>query len=274
MIRLSKFTLPLFSLLISLPVAADELSIIDAHIHYSHDAWSLIPPQNAIEILRDAGLKKVFVSSSSDEGTQKLYALAPNLIVPVLRPYRKRGETGSWMRDTSVIDMLNDRLNTSRYAGIGEFHADGDDIELPVLQKVVDLANEHGIFLHAHVDIEAIHRIFSRNPDALVLWAHSGFDDPDQIRPLLEQYPNLWADLAFRSDHVLEGRAVTEWRTLFIEFPERFLLGTDTYTPDRWFDVVDNADWSRGWLQSLPQSVAENIAYRNAEALLERVGFD
>ena len=216
----------------------------------------------------------MLVSSSSDEGTQKLYALAPDLVVPVLRPYRKRGETGSWMHDASVIDMLSDRLKKGRYAGIGEFHADGDDIDLPVLQKVINLAKEHGIFLHAHVDSEAIHRIFKRNPDALVLWAHSGFEDPDQIRPLLKQYPNLWADLAFRSDHVLEGRVVKEWKKLFIEYPGRFVLGTDTYTPDRWFDVVDHADWSRGWLQSLPQSLAENIAFRNAEALLEMVGFD
>ncbi len=272
MIRLSKFTLSLFTLLISLPVAA-ELSIIDAHIHYSHDAWSLLPPQKAIKILRDAGLKKAFVSSSSDEGTQKLYAIAPDLVVPVLRPYRKRGETGSWLRDDSIIDMLSNRLKQSRYAGIGEFHASGDNIELPVLQKVIDLAKHYGIFLHAHVDSDAIHRIFKRNPDALVLWAHSGFDDPDQLRPLLEQYPNLWADLAFRSEYVLEGRVVDEWRTLFIEYPERFVLGTDTYTPDRWFDVIDNANWSRGWLQSLPQPLAENIAFRNAEALLERVGF-
>lgn len=269
-----KITLTLISLLLTLSVSAAELAIIDAHIHYSHDAWSIMPPQKAIKALRDAGVKKALVSSSSDEGTQKLYALAPDLVVPVLRPYRKRGETGSWMRDPSVIDMLSDRLNKSRYAGIGEFHANGDDIELPVLQKVVNLAKEHGIFLHAHVDIEAIHRIFSRNPNALVLWAHSGFDEPDQIRALLKQYPNLWADLAFRSDHVLEGRVVGEWRTLFIEYPDRFVIGTDTYTPDRWFDVVGHADWSRDWLQSLPRSLAENIAFRNAEALLERVGFD
>lgn len=268
-----KITLTLASLLVTLSLPAAELPMIDAHIHYSHDAWSLLPPQKAVKILREAGLKKVLVSSSSDEGTQKLYRLAPDLIVPVLRPYRKRGETGSWMRDDSVIDMLNDRLKRNRYAGIGEFHASGDNIELPVLQKVIALAREYGIMLHAHVDSEAIHRIFRRNPDALVLWAHSGFDSPDQIRPLLEQYSNLWADLAFRSEYVLEGRVVDEWRKLFIEYPGRFVLGTDTYTPDRWFDVVDQADWSRSWLKSLPPSLAEKIAYRNAEALLERTTF-
>ena len=43
------------------------------------------------------------MSSSSDDGTQMLYKAAPDLIVPVLRPYRRRGEIGTWMRDPTII---------------------------------------------------------------------------------------------------------------------------------------------------------------------------
>jgi predicted TIM-barrel fold metal-dependent hydrolase len=213
------------------------------------------------------------VSSSSDEGTQKLYAVAPELVVPVLRPYRKRGETSSWKYDETVPTMLGERLRKYRYAGIGEFHAYGEDIELPVLQQVIGLAKQYGIYLHAHVDSDAIHRIFKHDPDAVVLWAHSGFDDPDQIRALLGKYPNLWSDLAFRNEHALQDIVDPEWRKLFIDFPGRFVLGTDTYTPDRWYYVVEHAEWSRGWLQTLPPAIAEQIAYRNAESLLKKVGF-
>ena len=67
--------------------------IIDVHIHYSQDAWGMLPPPEAIKVLRQAGLRKAFVSSSSDDGTQMLLKAAPDLIVPVLRPYRSRGET-------------------------------------------------------------------------------------------------------------------------------------------------------------------------------------
>jgi hypothetical protein len=253
--------------------ASAELPVIDAHIHYSHDAWDTTPAQKAVEILREAGLKKAFVSSSSDEGTQKLYSVAPELVVPVLRPYRKRGEISSWKHDETVIAMLGERLRKNRYAGIGEFHAHGEDIELPVLQQVIGLAKQYGIFLHAHVDSDAIHRIFKHNPDALVLWAHSGFDNPDEIRALLEKYPNLWSDLAFRNEHVLQDQVDSEWLELFNDFPDRFVLGTDTYTPDRWYFVVEHANWSRKWLSSLPESIAKNIAYRNAESLLKKVGF-
>ncbi len=35
--------------------------VIDVHIHYSQDAWSMLPPPEAIKVLRQAGLKKAFV---------------------------------------------------------------------------------------------------------------------------------------------------------------------------------------------------------------------
>ena len=57
----------------------------------------------------------------------------------------------------------------------------------------------------------------------------------------------------------------------FERFPARFMLGTDTYTPQRWFYLSEYADWARSWLPSLPAEIADNIAYRNAEALLVRV---
>jgi len=269
------FPAGIFFFLCTMPAwsASAELPVIDAHIHYSQDAWNLTPAKKAVAILREAGLKKAFVSSSSDEGTQKLYAVAPELVVPVLRPYRKRGETSSWKYDETVPSMLSERLRKYRYAGIGEFHAYGEDIELPVLQQVIDLAKQYGIYLHAHVDSDAIHRIFKRDPNAVVLWAHSGFDDPDQIRALLEKYSNLWSDLAFRNEHALQDIVDPEWRELFIDFPDQFVLGTDTYTPERWYYVVEHANWSREWLQTLPREIAEKIAYRNAESLLKKVGF-
>lgn len=252
-------------------LASDVLPVIDAHIHYSHDAWQSTPPAEAIRLLRKAGLRRAFVSSSSDEGTQKLYRIAPDLVVPVLRPYRKRGEQARWIYDETVVEMLSRLLDKNHYAGIGEFHAFGEDVSLPVMQAVIGLAQEHGIFLHAHSDVEAIDAIFASNPEALVVWAHSGFESPAQIAPMLEKYPNLWADLAFRSEHEIEGQVEADWQTLFERFPQRFMLGTDTYTPERWFYVIEHADWSRDWLATLPPELARNIAYRNAETLLSRI---
>ncbi len=115
--------------------------------------------------------------------------------------------------------------------GIGEFHAFDDDIELPVLRKVIDLASRYRIFLHAHSDSSAVENIFAYDANAIVLWAHSGFESSYEVARMLGLYPNLWADLAFRYEHVSGGQVTPEWRELFLKYPERFLLGTDTYTP-------------------------------------------
>ena len=244
------------------------LKLVDAHIHYSHDAWDFLPADQAVAVLRKAGLKRAMVSSSSDEGTQRLYSAAPDLIVPVLRPYRMRGETGSWFRDETVPAMLSGLLDKNVYAGIGEFHIFGGDADGPVMRQVVKLAKRHKIFLHAHSDADAVRRLFAQDPEARILWAHSGFDQPNQVAEMLEAYPNLWADLAFRSEHASGGKVMADWRRLFEAFPDRFMLGTDTYTPERWHYVQEHADWSREWLNDLPLDLRRKIAYENAERLI------
>ncbi len=243
--------------------------LVDAHIHYSHDAWDMLPPAEAIKILRKAGLKKAFVSSSSDDGTQMLYEQAPDLVVPVLRPYRRRGEISSWYHDETIVGMIEERLAKNQYAGIGEFHVYGSDADLPVVRRIVELAAKYKIFLHAHSDMDAVDRIFVQNPEARVLWAHSGFDSPENVAMMLGKYKNLWADLAFRSEQASNGKVDPQWRKVFLEFPNRFVIGTDTYTPDRWDYVVEHANWSRKWIADLPRDVGEKIAYRNAEALAQ-----
>ena len=249
-----------------LAVAA-ELPLFDAHIHYSHDAWSVVPPAEAVAILKKAGLKRALVSSSDDEGTQKLLAEAPDLIIPELRPYRRRGDVGTWAKDPDVLRYVEDLLKKHRYVAIGEFHLFGADADLPIPRRIVQLAKQYGLVLHAHSDVDAVERIFQQDPAARVLWAHSGFEPPAKVREMLRRYKNLWADLAFRSEQGSGGKVAPEWREVFLEFPDRFMIGTDTYVPERWHYVTEHAAFSRAWLADLPGDVAERIAWKNGEAL-------
>ena len=246
---------------------AAELPIFDAHVHYSHDAWERVPPPAAIDILRKAGIARALVSSSDDEGNQKLIAQAPELIVSSLRPYRSRADVGGWTRDETVPDYLQSRLQKYRYAAIGEFHVYGTDADLPVVRRAVQLAKQHRLLLHAHSDADAIERLFRQDPQARILWAHSGFETPERVRAMLRRYPNLSCDLAFRSDQATGGKVSPEWRAAFLEFPQRFMVGTDTYTPERWHYIGEHANWTRQWLADLPRELAERIAFRNGEAL-------
>jgi len=246
---------------------AEQRPVIDTHIHYSHDAWAPLPPAKAIEVLKKAGLKRAFVSSSSDEGTQKLYRLAPKLIVPVLRPYRQRGEISTWFKDETVIGMLEGLLKKNVYAGIGELHIFGKDADSTVMRGVVRLAREHKIFIHLHGDADAVSRVFAQDPGATVLWAHSDFTQPDNVGAMLARHKRLWADLAFRTEHYSGSTVDPEWKKLFVAYPDRFTLGTDTFAPERWYYVEEHAKTARAWLDTLPADLADRIAYKNAEAL-------
>jgi len=256
-------------LLAPLTAWSADFPVFDAHLHYSHDAWDTLPPKDAIAILKKAGVRRALVSSSGDDGQQRLKAEAPELVILELRPYRSRGDTGTWARDETVPAYLEERLKKFRYAGIGEFHLYGADADLPVPRRMVELAKQYGLLLHAHSDADAVERLFKQWPQARVLWAHSGFNRPESVREMLRRHKNLWADLAFRTDHGSGGKVDAEWRKAFLEFPDRFLLGTDTFTPERWHYVVEHARWSREWLADLPKEVAERIAWKNGEALCE-----
>ncbi len=249
--------------------AAEPLPIFDAHVHYSHDAVSLVPPKQAVPILRAAGLKGVLVSSSDDDGTQKLLAEAPDLIVPELRPYRTRADTSGWVHDPGILTYLEARLAKYKYVGIGEFHLFGAEAELPVPRRMVALARERDYILHAHSDVEAVNRLFAQWPQARILWAHSGFESPDKVRELLRRHPRLWCDLAYRSEHAAGSRVDPAWRAAFDEFPDRFMVGTDTFTPERWHYIGPHARSAREWITSLPPTLAEKLAWRNGEALLK-----
>jgi predicted TIM-barrel fold metal-dependent hydrolase len=224
--------------------------------------------KHAVQLLRTAGLKGVFVSSSNDDGTQLLLAEAPDLIVPELRPYRTRADTSGWVREDAVLRYMEQRLAKYRYVGVGEFHLYGDEADLPIPRRMVALAREHKLVLHAHSDAAAVDKLFKQWPEARVLWAHSGFDRPEAVREVLRRHPRLWCDLAYRSDQATQNRVHDAWREAFEEFPQRFMVGSDTFTPERWHYIGPHASYSRGWLSTLPQPLAERIAWRNAEALL------
>lgn len=258
----------LLSFMLAGTAQADMLPIFDAHVHYSHDAVGLIPPEKVAALLREAGVKKALVSSSDDDGTQKLLAAAPDIIVPALRPYRRRGEIGTWMHDPTVIDYLEDRLSKYEYFAIGEFHAYGNDIQTDVIQTMIGMAKERNLLLHLHGDRTAVDQVFDTWPEARVLWAHSGFDDPADVAEALDEYPRLWADLAFRSDMASPSGVSPRWEDVFLAHPDRFMVGTDTYAPERWYYVGPHAESSRQWLSALPEDVARKIAFENAEAML------
>jgi predicted TIM-barrel fold metal-dependent hydrolase len=54
---------------------------------------------------------------------------------------------------------------------------------------------------------------------------------------------------------------------LFERYPDRFLLGSDTWVAERWASYGEIMAGYRAWLEQLPPEVARQIAHGNARAL-------
>jgi len=74
-------------------------------------------------------------------------------------------------------------------------------------------------------------------------------------------------DLSFRYDIFPNGTVMNEWKELLLDHSDRFLLGIDTYTPQRWLQVNEVMRWQRELLAELPDDTARKIAYQNGEQL-------
>ena len=255
------------ALTVAAQAAAQDRPIFDAHIHYSQGDWSTIPPERALAILKEAGIRRALVSSTPDDGTMKLYEKAPDVVVPMLRPYRTRADMSTWTRDSAVQAYVEDRLKRGVHRGIGEFHMSADDADAPVVRRFAELSAERGLVLQAHVDAAAIERLATLYPKARFLWAHAGFAGADVVGGIMDRFPNVWAELALNSSVTSGGKLDPAWARLFTRKPDRFLVGTDTWVTSRWDSVVPGMRDYRAWLSELPADVADQIAWKNGDRL-------
>jgi len=248
--------------------AAAQFPIFDAHIHYSRPDWDVYTPERALSILAAAGVRRAIVSSTPDDGTLRLYEKAPKGVVPFLRPYRTRDDMGSWPSDPGVQAYVEERLKRGIYRGIGEFHLGAADVGAPTVRRIAELAAERDLFLQAHVDDVTIEKLLTLYPKVRFLWAHAGMSaSAPTVGRLLERFPKLWVELALRTDVAPGGTLDPAWRAVFVKYPDRFMVGTDTWVTSRWEIVRDYHRAVQGWLAQLPSDVAEAIAWKNGERL-------
>jgi hypothetical protein len=248
-------------------ITENNLPIFDTHVHYSQNAWDLFLPGDIIGKLEQANVPRALVSSSPDDGTRRLYEVDPDRIVPFLRPYHDEVTSGNWFEEATMLSYFKSRLETPIYQGIGEFHLHLDDnADSPIVRETARLAVERGLYLHVHSGAQAVRTIFDYEPDVKILWAHAGLSEPPEvISEMMDTYEHLWADTSIRQYQIApDGELDPTWEALFLNHPDRFTIGSDTWTPSRWPDYQDIIEFDRAWLNQLPPAVAQQIAYGNA----------
>jgi hypothetical protein len=262
-------------LLLAVPaVQAQELDprlpVVDTHIHYNRDSWSVYSPADALGLIEQAGIRRVLVSSTPDDGTLMLYNAAPDRVVPILRPYRTSNDFLTWTTDPTVLDHVMERLNSGvPYRGIGELQLEPGQANHPVPLALAQLAAERGLWLHVHSGATAIRQVASLRTDVPVLWAHAGvIESPEVVSDVLDQFPNVWMEVSLRHAEIApSGRLDPRWAALFERHPTRIMIGSDTWINGQWAALPRIQSDVQIWLRQLPPDVAERIAYQNAEAL-------
>ena len=250
---------------------AGELPLFDAHVHYNKDIWQAIPADDAIRRLKKQGIRRAIVSSTPANGAIKLFKQDPGLVIPFLRPYRTPDDRRDWYKNPGILKYVRSQLNRFDYRGLGEFHLFGSQVNTPVMKGILALARKKNLILLAHSDHETIDALLAAAPDLTVIWAHGGFNvDVNIITKKLKQNRNLVIELSFRDGITEKGVLTPNWRKLFMTYPSRFLVGTDTYIGQRWLDLPELTDHYQGWLKQLPRHIAEAIAYKNGERILAR----
>jgi Amidohydrolase len=250
--------------------AQAPLKLFDAHLHYNWEPTPYYSLDKVLETFKRNNVAGILATSRPNAGTHALVdAKAPGLwVVPFIRPYRVRADIQTWFDDPSIYQLILDEYKRGYYRGIGEFHIYGKSAASDWVKKIVDFTVERDLYLHAHCDEEALLILFGHNPKAKIIWAHTGFStSPQRVAELLGKHA-LWGELSYRSGITDgSGKLTAEWRELFAKHSDRFLIGSDTWINERWFQYDSLMQGYRNWLGQLPAEQARRIAHGNAERL-------
>jgi len=254
--------------------AVRDLPLFDAHVHYKKPAWGPFPPATVLELMDKTGVAMALVSSTPDEGTITLWKFAPNRIVPEMRPYHGDAGSSNWTRAPGMFDYILKRLDAYPHTGIGEFHLHRvDPKDGPLLRKIARAAIERDLYVHVHSGSAPVEMLFGIEPKLKIIWAHAGMSEPsDEVERMMAKYSSLYADTSFRERDILttDGNIDPGWRRVLERFPDRFMIGSDTWVNGQWENYAAIMQLNRDWLRRFPKEIAEGFAYRNAERLFGR----
>jgi hypothetical protein len=270
------------------PAADYTGPLFDAHLHYNQEAWDgrqgPHPPADVLARMQRNGVRAIIANSRPNDGTHAL-ASSPQTraagvtVVPFVRLYRNRADYTNWFRDESIYAMVQSELErgtgAGRFRGIGEFHLyDSANADGPVARKLMQLAEDRQLAVLAHVDDEAVDMLMahtaSRGRRLRMIWAHTGIAGAPVARvdQLMARYPLLLGELSYRPGLTCEGgKLCPEWRELILKFPDRFVIGSDTWVNQRWLYYDELMKGYRTWLGDLPDEVARKVAWSNAAGL-------
>jgi hypothetical protein len=256
--------------------------IIDAHEHIGSPLnWPSI--SDLISQMDEAGIQKVVLFG--DSAVLQSYSRYPDRIIPFMQfDFYYSGYTAE---NQETVALVTSELERG-FMGVGEVLLRWDPryrnipADNPAMLGLVDVVARKGVPMVVHQNyqyLEEFKRLLDHNENAVIIWAHSGYAPPSVLRGMLENHKNLYADLSARTPIFQErfyrpiitkpdGSIDPEWRALFEDYPNRFMIGGDKQDWASPSFLREEMEYFRRVLGQLDQGLAENIAYKNILRLI------
>jgi hypothetical protein len=276
--------------------ANDE--VFDMHMHYKWSQKEVTSPEDAVAALAENNIAHAVVIGKPAENALLLKKLAPDKVIAIFSPYRDSQDWFMWQRKESVLVDARKALESGEYQGIGELHIIGGGFarkldSSTVLNGLLKLVVKHDVPIMIHTEFSRPNymlAICQRHPQSKIIWAHAGAVlKPEHVDEAMQKCPNVWSGMAARdpwryvSNPIADEKGVLlpEWKALFLKYPDRFVVGSDTVWPVEQLDSWDEPDsgwqqlgrfWGfhRSWLAQLPDDIAQKIKMDNAMKLFKK----
>lgn len=266
----------------------------DIHVHFNWDQKEIVAASEIVARLRRNHVDFVVVAATPSTLALELAEAGGDLVIPIFSPYTHEMGRQDWYLDPDILRQAEQGLSSGHYRGIGEVHLMRGFLprsDNPVFDGLLRLADRHEVPLLLHIDAgneQPFIEVCRRYPGLKLLFAHAGGNlRPDHIRRVLESCGQAMIEFSARDPWRYggltgsDGKLLPGWRKLVLDYPDRFVTGTDpvwkvtrTQTwdqPDDGWDYFEQLlEYHRYWLKDLPAEVERMVRLDNGRRLFGR----
>ena len=265
----------------------------DVHVHYNWDQKEIISAAEIVARMKRAGIAFSVVTSTPASLAQEMKRVGGDLVIPFFSPYIHTYGRQDWYLSEETVRQAEAGLRQGLYRGIGEVHFMAGfkpAATNSVFLRLLGLAEQYEVPVLVHVDAgneKKFVAICDANRRVQFIFAHAGGNlYPRHIRRVIEQCENVWIEFSARDPWRYggltgdDGLLLDGWRELVLEYPDRFVVGTDpvwkvtrTQTwdqPDEGWDYFEPLlAYHRKWIAQLPPAVQRKLSLDNARRLFK-----
>ena len=265
----------------------------DVHVHFNWDQKEIISAHEVVDKLKRANIAFTVVTATPSELALEIKRAGGDLIIPFFSPYTHTLGKQDWYLSERTLQLAEEGLRSGQYQGIGEVHFMAGfrpKTDNPIFTRLLALARQYAVPVLIHVDAgneKKFVGICRQHPGLKLIFAHAGGNlYASHIRRVIEQCDKVMIEFSARDPWRYGGLTgdddllLPDWRELVLEYPDRFLVGTDpvwkvtrTQTWDQPDDGWDHFEqllaYHRHWIAALPPAVQRKLALDNARQFFD-----